>query len=186
MTLDVLKIRVNDRIAELQKTTRENFGRYVPYFKLTYDLKTASLGGQARHKVDGSLYHMRLHPAALMEYKDEYIDEVVVHEFAHLVQGMTDGSCGSKPHGHEWKRVMRVFGATPDVTHTMDLDACIVKHGPKLGIKPRKKRVMRKWNYHCNCRNFEISTVRHNKIVRGGSYRCGRCRTAIREGKLIK
>lgn len=96
------------------------------------------------------------------------LEETVPHEVAHLVQyaiGPKDRKT-NPPHGKIWKGVMRQFGHKPEVYHSIDLPPA---------------RVRRTFEYLCGCKTHTISSVIHNRIKKGNSYRCRDCREVIME-----
>ena len=98
----------------------------------------------------------------------EFLARTVPHEIAHLYQ--TKIYPLSDPHGKEWKRIMRLGGYAPVRCHSYDTS----------GLTTYKH------TYVCNCpnRTHMLSTVRHNKVVRGvANYTCTICKTRIKEKK---
>jgi len=95
----------------------------------------------------------------LHHYPDEYLNDIVPHEVAHIVVHTLFGRV--KPHGKEWQLVMlTVFGREPAVTHTLD-----------ISVLKRKT-----WHYRCGCSTHELTTRRHNLIKnQRREYRCQRC-----------
>jgi SprT protein len=113
---------------------------------------------------------------------EDMINNTAVHEFAHLVThkvyGGNEFSYSSvfggerrsrtvKPHGNEWKSVMRGFGLDPERCHDYNLEGVKTKGGPRI-------------EYTCNCgKTFEISRTIHNRILMGNNRFCKRCRSQI-------
>ncbi len=63
---------------------------------------------------------------------------------------------------------MQVFGVAANRTANYDLSGLPVRH-------------YQKFVYHCGCQNYELTSRRHNKILRGsGHYLCRNC-----GGKLL-
>ena len=178
--LKALQTLVEKRVERLQKQAEQVYGKRVPNVEIKYNLKSVRVGGQARSNPYIGLFQMELHPAALHEYQEDYIEGTVVHEFAHLVQKQHYPQ--SKPHGKEWKQVMRAFGKNPERCHSMDLRGAMEKFAKVSGKPAPKIRQQKRWGYKCGCDTHQITTVRHNKIQRGqASYCCRAC-----GGKLVK
>lgn len=179
--IDTLKAKVDAKVAELQKVAKKVYGKNVPNVQVVYDLTSVRIAGQAVFQPFMGLFKMRLHEAALAEYGDAYIEDTVVHEFAHLVQNQHYPM--SKPHGVEWKAVMVSFGVNPSRCHKMDLSTAITKLAVAKGIpaeKAKKTGRQRRWTYKCSCQTHELSTIRHNKVQRDEStYHCKKCKTVL-------
>ena len=75
----------------------------------------ASRGGQ----LDWNKKQIELHAELLISGREEYRDQTLLHETAHLIiillfpESKRSGS-RIKPHGREWKTVMRQLGCRPD------------------------------------------------------------------------
>ena len=108
-----------------------------------------------------------------MENGDEFIEDTVPHEFAHLVTYALYGTDRDykghrrvKPHGSQWQRVMRLLGYKPTRCHNFD-------------VKPARK-VASKYRYSCGCKEYFLTAIRHNKILSGkSSYSCTRCKREL-------
>lgn len=94
----------------------------------------------------------------LLDFTFDDVLSTVAHEFAHH---MANQLYKDRGHGKSWKNVMEELGFAPERCHT-------------LAFAPAKKT--RTYRYQCNCRIFELSSVRHNRIQkREKSYRCNCC-----------
>lgn len=117
--------------------------------------------------------------AALMErHPEDFLTRTVPHEVAHLLAGVCYGA-SIKPHGHEWKSVMRMLGADPSRCHSYDVE----------GIKKKKSRFRHLYTCLKGCPNERhfITTVKHSKIVKNKArYVCNSCRQEIKStGKKV-
>ena len=102
----------------------------------------------------------------LAENNREDFDNTVIHELAHLVTKMKFPAA-KQHHGPEFKFVFIRLGGNGKRGHTYDCS-----HVPK-----RKKTVH---IYKCTCQIHQISSIRHNKILRKmASYRCANCDTRL-------
>ncbi len=91
---------------------------------------------------------------------DTFLKETVPHECAHLAVFYFNG-LGCKPHGAEWKSYMRLLGVEPRVTHSMNVT---------------KARTLRTYKYQCSCRTVQLSSIRHNKVLKKTvQYKCTFC-----------
>ena len=170
-----LQKRVLQRIKELQATSELKWG-VSPEMKISYNLTSVNTLGTA-NSYKGT---MRLNKHLLLEFGDVYIDEVVVHEYAHFVVDARrqDGQYYSRPapHGREFKNVCRFFGIVGKATTNKFSNSKFLNE--KRESLDAKKKV---FYYECKCPGFrELTTIRHNKIQRGrASYSCGHCKTTL-------
>lgn len=180
--LNSLKEQVNKRLEDLQNLVAKKYGKTVPNMEVTYDLTSIRTAGMAVTQPYLNKFKIRLHPAALLTYGKDYIEDTVVHEFAHLVQKQHYPT--SQPHGIEWKRVMVSLGKDPKRCHNMDLTSAITTYnssvkGSTSTVTPIKKRNVKTFSYHCKCRNHELTSIRHNKVLKGENYICKTCGTRL-------
>ncbi len=110
---------------------------------------------------------IRYNPYLFAKYYDENITTTVPHEVAHYLTDAVYGYANVKPHGHEWRTVMRMLGADTSVHCDFDLE----------GIPVRRYRRVR---YTCRCRFYELTVIRHNRIQeKGARYYCPVCRSEL-------
>jgi SprT protein len=91
----------------------------------------------------------------------EYVvNQTVPHEMAHLIAYAVFGT-RIKPHGHEWKYVMRVLGKEPNRCHRLDTTS----------VRKVRKAVTR-ITFHCEkCRlPIQITQNRYTKMCNGKTY----------------
>ncbi|WP_421134749.1 SprT family zinc-dependent metalloprotease [Alteromonas sp. A079] len=101
---------------------------------------------------------INLHPTLFKENAEAFIRTVIPHEISHLLVWTLYGRV--KPHGKEWQAVMQnVFNLHPSTTHRFDVSS-VTTAG---------------YAYHCECNTHNLTTRRHNKILRGTEYRCRAC-----------
>lgn len=142
------------------------------YYERCFDTIPVSfdLSGKAAgmYRVKNGQRVIRYNPYVFAKYFDDNMKQTIPHEVAHYVTDMLYGFAKSRPHGNEWKSVMQVFGVAANRTANYDLtDLPVRKH--------------KMFAYHCGCQDFELTSRRHNKILRGmGSYQCRDC-----GGKLL-
>lgn len=127
----------------------------LPAPKVWFDLRGAC-AGQA-HLSRGGL---RLNPVLLSENRTAFFDDVIPHEMAHWLVFHLDNGPRLKPHGREWKTVMRdLFGLAPRVTHQFDIQQA--QSAP--------------YRYQCGCRIHRFTPRRHALAASGRGYRCRHC-----------
>jgi SprT protein len=107
--------------------------------------------------------------AGLLGAAPEVIREVVCHEAAHAAAWMLHGE-SARPHGPEWKDLMRRAGYEPRV------------RWPAAAVPESVRRLDRAailYVHACpDCRAYRLARRRFS------AWRCARCRTAGREGRL--
>ena len=110
-------------------------------------------------------WHLQFNPILLRANQEHFLLQTVGHEVAHLVAWARHRT-PMKPHGPEWKAVMRAFRLETRVTH--DYDVSMLR-------RPRAPFV-----YHCACPGeLRLGHVRHQRAARGLRYFCRRCRVLI-------
>lgn len=101
---------------------------------------------------------IRLNPVLLVAQPQTFLDQILPHELAHLLVHQRYGKVA--PHGVQWRQMMGdVFKLTPLRTHQLDVSQV---QGPL-------------YEYACACQTHRLTIRRHNKILKGTSYRCRRC-----------
>jgi SprT protein len=136
------------------------FGRDFERVPVLFDLRGSAAG---MFKVAGRRRWIRYNPWIFSKYFDENLRDTVPHEVAHYIVHELYGSRRVKPHGRQWRSLMRQFGADAGVTFDLDL----------AGIPRRRQRTHA---YICGCREHWLSSTRHNRVVRGtGRYHCVSC-----------
>ena len=154
------RARVRELSADLVARARQQWPkRKIPDVKVEFGLR-GHTAGDADLRTSITRYNADL----LDRYGDEFIDEIVPHEVAHIVVGAVFGRV--KPHGQEWKAVMRFFGVEPRRTH---------------GFQTTPARQTRRFRYRCRCADPHQLTKRaHLRIRRGtAEYRCRICKELL-------
>lgn len=134
---------------------------------IRFDLRGVT-AGQLRIDQHGHCT-IRYNPALLLRHGADFLARTVPHETAHFLAYRLHGR-GIRPHGLEWQAIMRRLGADPTRCHDYDIE----------GLSARR---LSYFDYHCDCRDHRLSTIRHNKVRRGTSYLCRQCGTSLRPGK---
>ena len=136
---------------------------------VTFDLKGSAAG---MYQLRYNERVIRFNPYIFAKYFEDSLQTTVPHEVAHYVTDKLFGLHNIRPHGREWKSVMSAFGANPSATGNYDLE----------GIPVRRYK---RFKYECDCRDHELTIIRHNKIQRGEKrYLCRFCGMAIRQTTL--
>ena len=158
---DLVRQATEGYIAEAETIFSRHFDR-VP---VLFDLSGAAAG---MFKVHGRRRWIRYNPWIFAKHFEDNLVDTVPHEVAHFIVHEVFGRRRVKPHGEEWRMLMTAFGAEPRATFHLELE----------GIPHRRQRTH---PYRCHCRDHDVSTTRHNRILRGvGRYHCRYC-----DGELV-
>lgn len=140
------------------------FGREFLLPLVSFDLSGRAAG---MYRVRRQQQEIRYNPFLFGKYFDDNLANTVPHEVAHYLADELYGLRNIRPHGAQWKAIMRKLGAEPAVTCRYDLS----------GIPQRRQR---RFDYSCGCSHHAVSAVRHNRVQGGlGSYQCRQCRQPL-------
>lgn len=147
------------------KSAADYYNRTFKEIPVLFDLTGRAAG---MYRVKAGQRVIRYNPYVFAKYYDDNFNETIPHEVAHYVTDILYGLRKTRAHGNEWKSVMAVFGVAANRTANYDL----------TGLPVRKFKT---YVYHCGCQNFELTSRRHNKVLKGtGHYMCQDC-----GGKLL-
>jgi len=160
-----LQLQVIDSTYQYIKLASQIFER--PFAEIPINFKLSGRAAGMYHLRHGERF-IRYNPYIFAKYFTDNLQHTVPHEVAHYVADILYGIKNIKPHGKEWKKVMHHFGVEARTTCNYDLQ----------GIPQRQQR---RFAYRCQCRDYELTTRRHNLIERGQRrYHCPLCRADIR------
>lgn len=150
-----LEQRVQQRLDALSVLVNEQLGVLVRPV-VAWDLR-----GQAAGQANFRRNLIRFNRALAERYPDEFVAQTVPHELAHLVAFHKFGP-RIRPHGREWREVMELFGAEPRRTHQFE-------------VSPSRR--LKRFAYRCHCpgADYQLTSIRHNRIQRGQRYICKQC-----------
>ena len=150
-----IKHRVQRKLDALCTVVQERFG-VVMRPEVAWDLP-----GQAAGQANGRRNLIRFNRELAERNPDEFVAQTVPHELAHLVAFQKFGA-RIRPHGREWQAVMVMLGAEPCRTH-------------RYKVTPVRK--LKRFAYQCHCPDseYQLTSIRHNRIQRGHVYVCKRC-----------
>lgn len=153
-----LKMQVQRRLDYCLKLAEQHFNRAFPMPQVEYDLRGVKAGVAYLQQ-----NRIKLNRTLLQENPDEFIRQVVPHEFAHLIAFQCYGRV--KPHGREWQAIMQeLFGLPADTCHQFDVQSVQGKT----------------FAYRCDCQEHSLSVRRHNKVVRESAvYFCKKCHSKL-------
>lgn len=133
--------------------------RRLPVPAVRFDLRGRA-AGQAVFARRSRACVIRLNAALLESHPTEMIDETVPHEVAHVVIYRLYGR-KVRPHGEEWKTLMRAFGVDPAPCHTLPAEPV---------------RRLKRFRYRCGCDEPAwLTSIRHKRAAAGTAYICRRC-----------
>lgn len=121
------------------------------------------IGFGIRGRVAGRAFYyqnkIELNFALLLQEKENFISRTPGHEAAHLIAFQLYGG-GIKPHGIEWKSVMRVIGQDPSRCHNFEVKTNYI--------------------YICKCQKYYFSVRRHRSFLSGKMhYSCKNCNSRL-------
>ena len=160
----VQKARIVTRTTDFIHRAEKIFQRRFETIPVIFDLKGRSAG---MYRIQKNKPHIRYNPFIFSKYFDDNLATTVPHEVAHYITDAVYGLRNIRPHGKEWKRLMVHFGA--DASRTCDYDLS--------GVPVRRTR---RHAYTCGCQTHQLSSVRHNRVLRGQArYFCRSCRREL-------
>jgi SprT protein len=151
----------------------------IPYPSIEFNLKGTTAG-----KANAS--RIRFNATLLSENTETFLLRTVPHEVAHVVvqhKYPNANSCyrtynGSyrrniKPHGKEWKQVMRDF-EVEDIGRCHSYDTENVRSS-----RSSRSSLARSFSYKCACQIYNLTIVRHRRILKGQTYSCKKCKQKL-------
>ncbi len=131
---------------------------------VTFDLRGRAAG---MYRVCGDQRVIRYNPWLFAKYPEDNLGITVPHEVAHYIADCLCRPRRIRPHGAEWRAVMKIFGIDP-------------RHGITHDMTGIPSRIQRRFSYRCACSAHELTTRRHHQVLKGrASYVCRRCREAL-------
>lgn len=138
--------------------------KQLPCPVIRFDLRGRSAGqarlAQRRKQADV----IRINSQLLATHSQEMIEVTVPHEVAHVAIYRRYGR-HVRPHGPEWKALMRAFGVCAETCHA-------------LPTTPARR--LKRFRYVCGCKEPAwLTSIRHRRAQNGTVYRCRRCRQPL-------
>ncbi|AGA89539.1 hypothetical protein Thimo_0700 [Thioflavicoccus mobilis 8321] len=149
----------------LLQLAERHYRRTMPTPEIRFDLR-GQAAGQARIAPTGT--QIRYNRQLLHDNPTEFLNQTIPHEVAHLVAYRVFGR-RIRPHGREWQAVMAFFGAPAQRCH-------------RFAVKRGTGRQLARHAYHCACRTHALTSIRHNRVLRGRRYYCRTCGQWLRPG----
>lgn len=158
------RINAITKLNETLAKARQLFGRDFPAPRVTFDLRGRTAG--MAHYTQNLI---RLNDVLLRENGDAFVARTVPHEVAHLLAHQIYGH-GIRPHGPEWKNVMRRLGLVPSRCHSYDTTNAVTRR-------------VEKFSMFCACQEHKVTRRVVAKVEMGARYTCRKCRTPIASQK---
>jgi len=161
------------RTARLQRRAHEATAAWVARARATWPEAAFRfprivfrLRGRSAGEACADTWTLNYNQQLLERYEQDFLDELVPHEVAHLVVAALHRG-RVKPHGPEWREVMRRFGIRARATH---------------GFETTPARRVARVPYRCGCGREHLLTVRAHRRIRRGTreYVCRKCREILR------
>lgn len=159
VTGEKLRCKASQLTAKLMLSAARHFGTKLAQPEIRFDLRGKS-AGQVRTE-NGRRCTIRYNSSLLERHPEEFLARTVPHETAHVVAFNLFGP-RVQPHGLEWRAIMGLFGASPERCHSYDVQ----------GLQTRQ---LRRYQYRCDCRTHELTSIRHNRVKSGQVYHCRQC-----------
>jgi SprT protein len=149
-----------DAVEHCVSIAERHYRQTIPEFSLSLDLGGKSAGMVVFRR--GARPLVRLNRILYQENRAHFLAQTIPHEIAHLVARTAYGS-RIRPHGKEWKEVMVLFGIPARRCHRYDVSRAVTRR-------------LRRYPYHCGCRQHQLTSIRHNRAQKGQTYLCILCR----------
>jgi SprT protein len=161
-----LRQAVETAVRRAEKRARTFYGLDLPAAAIDFSLR-GRCAGQARIEPSGQTC-LRINCQLLIENRDDFLNNTIPHEVAHLVVNWPyrNRRLRPRPHGPEWQAVMKdCFGLKPVRCHNYQTTPARVVHRPFL--------------YACSCREHRLTSIIHKRITRSSQAFCKACRTPL-------
>ena len=146
-----------------------HFKRPMPEIEILFNLRGQAAGMVKIMGIEKRVL-VRYNPILLNENGDHFLAQTVPHEIAHVVTHALYHR-RVRPHGPEWQQIMRLFGADNHRCHNYK-----VKHSTR--------RQLQHFSYRCGCQEHQLTSIRHNRVIKGQHYICRNCREVLLEAPL--
>lgn len=123
-------------------------GRTFPVPAIRFDLSGRSAG---MYRVRRGEREIRYNPWLFARDFTVHVKTTVPHEAAHCVVHALHRGRRLRPHGREWREIMRLFGAEARACGAYSLE----------GVPVRQQR---RYDYACKCMLHRLSAIRHKRV----------------------
>ncbi len=155
-------------LAEIDRVQKELEGQGYPHCSIVvqFDLKSIRTAGTALWDCDGN-HVIRINLAMAKANWKSFLPRTPGHEVCHIYSCECWGQKDGRGHGIGWKQTMRDAGLDPVRCHSYDTSS--------LGIRQKRGA----YSYRCACKEHIVSTIIHNRIQKGISYSCNKCKQVL-------
>lgn len=163
----VLQEKATEAVRLTESRARNFYGIKLPEASIDFSLR-GRCAGQAGVDRNGRT-SLRINLQLLKENFEDFLEQTIPHEIAHLVVNWQTRKkrFRPRPHGAEWQSVMQeCFGLEPKRCHSYQ-------------TKPARV-VPRNFRYICSCREHLLTSIMHNKISSSYQLLCKACRTPLK------
>jgi len=136
---------------------------------ITYPTISFKLKGRCAGKANYTKHLVKYNAVLLEENGDTFLERTVPHEIAHIVVRHKYGHYATA-HGYEWKSMMMAFGCNPSRCHSYDTTN---------SAQGRKSKLGKNFDYKCGCKIYNLTVIRHRRILKGAIYTCRNCKTPL-------
>jgi len=172
-----MQMEVNEAVAFYIDLASELYGMDFEVPRVRYDIR-GTTAGQAR----AYQWAVRFNPVLLQENFEDMIEQTVPHEVAHLV-ARKKTPYRIKPHGHEWKQIMRDFGKSATRCHDYDTsNARAWRRNVSRSSVMAPSRPRERFPYECSCCHKKVSVgpTQNRRWHQGTIYVSKCCRAKIK------
>jgi len=154
------------KIEEAYVIAEKHFDKPIPRVPVKFSTKLTSTAGKLRFsRLTGQSIDITLSTPILRDNPEEFVSRTPGHEAAHHIVHMVYGvSKRVTAHGREWQFVMNLIGQDAARCHTMETTSR--NKAPRIAA-------------NCECQTHMITKQRVNKMRRGVTYKCNKCKTRL-------
>jgi SprT protein len=164
MVTEELLERTTEETRKLIRLAEQHYGVKLQLGEIRFDLRGTAAGMVLFPHNNPPV--IRYNPILLQHNRHAFLSQTLPHEVAHLVARSLHGK-SIRPHGLEWKAIMHFFGADTLRCHSYATENIPVRR-------------LRRFPYACGCRQHQLTSIRHNRIQKGLTYRCRQCGEPLR------
>lgn len=169
MSLDILQNVLNEVIEKAKKVFSDEVIERFPINGIEFSKSKSNrvLGSYyvSQEKIEINKKYFDL----CVEHDFDVLKKTIIHEYAHHLTDKLYPNA-KQSHGPEFKRIDLLLGGRGTARATL----------PEVisnGLNANSKRAV--FVYKCNCRKHELTSIRHNRALKGVGYRCGACYTKL-------
>lgn len=166
-----MKQQILDKVEECFQKAEAHYGKNLNRPRNIIFKRNGVVAGHSNYSRRELMFQLDFAEA----YPDDFLNDTVPHEVAHFVDDNVNGLTfrGSRVsiHGPSWQFIMKVvYGLDPKRCHNYDSSV----------TKTRKGELH---EYVCKCTTHKVSSIVHNKILKGQVRKCIHCKTQIQQKK---